>query len=304
METQEKWLPVKGYEGFYEISDHGKVRSVKRRGYIMSPYKNNGGYLCIRLSKDNKKKSFTVHRLVAEAFIPNPENLPQINHKNENKTYNLVENLEWCDCRYNLMYGSLPEKRKKLYGQAVCMYDKHGRFLKTFRSAREAERQLGVSHNSILKCCKGESYFAGSFLWRFEKETKRDNIIPKFYKNAPREVDQYDKNLNLIATHESIHAAARAIGGKAENIGFACRTSGHTASGFYWVFHGTKPTKKITKKIRKYDLRMNYIDTYANLNDASISVGGKSKKAGIKQCLYGKNKQAYGYIWKYCDHTI
>ena len=135
MAIQENWLPIKGYEDLYEVSDQGNVRSIDRvifqqgrlqkyRGSVISPFKNNGGYLCVRISKDNKNKSFTDHRLVAEAFIQNPNNLPQINHKNEDKTCNSVENLEWCDCRYNLMYGSLPEKRKSMCCQAICMYDK------------------------------------------------------------------------------------------------------------------------------------------------------------------------------------
>lgn len=113
----EIWKDIKGYEGYYQVSNFGKVRSLNR-----SIYRKNGrkqsfkdqelkfhdkhGYLGINLRKDGKIKSCTVHRLVAEAFIPNPYNLPQINHKDENKYNNRIDNLEWCSSSYNMNYGT------------------------------------------------------------------------------------------------------------------------------------------------------------------------------------------------------
>lgn len=312
MAIQENWLPIKGYEDLYEVSDQGNVRSIDRmifqqgrfqryKGSVISPFKNNGGYLCVRISKDNKKKSFTVHRLVAEAFIPNPNNLPQINHKNEDKTCNSVENLEWCDCRYNLMYGTLPEKRKSRCCQTICMYDKHGRFVRSIRSARDAERELGISHSTILDCCKGKAYSAGGFIWRFKRDTNGEPIKPQTHAKMPREVDQYDLHLNFIASYKSIHAAAKANGCNAEGVGVCCRTVGKTCGGYYWAFKGAVPKKKSSRKVIKYDLQMNFVEEFDSLTDACNSIGGNSKRAGMKQCIYGKNKQAYGYIWKYAD---
>ena len=113
----EEWRPIEGYEGLYEVSNTGKVRSVDRyvkysngqihlhKGKVLSPVKSNFGYLLVSLCCNGKYKSISVHRLVAQAFIENPDNLPEINHKNEDKTNNSVDNLEFCDRSYNNNYG-------------------------------------------------------------------------------------------------------------------------------------------------------------------------------------------------------
>lgn len=115
-ESSEIWKDIKGYEGYYQVSNYGRVKSSPRiivRGDINQPIKTRirksfitMGYLKLGLSKKGKTENVFVHRLVAEAFIPNPNNYPQVNHKNENKTDNRVENLEWCDSRYNNNFGS------------------------------------------------------------------------------------------------------------------------------------------------------------------------------------------------------
>ena len=118
----EEWRPVVGYEGLYEVSNTGRVRSldmyVKSRygnyrlhkGKVLSPAKDKNGYLKVNLCYNGKDKIIRVHRLVTEAFIPNPDNLPEVNHKDEDKTNNRVENLEWCDRSYNINYGTRKDK--------------------------------------------------------------------------------------------------------------------------------------------------------------------------------------------------
>lgn len=307
---KEEWKYIKGYEGIYEISSLGKVRSVDRyveqqgriqvyKSSTISPFMNNSGYLCVRLSKENHKKNFTVHRLVAESFVPNPCNYPQINHKDENKTNNTVCNLEWCTASYNGSYGTLGQRKEDKFGHRVCMYNDRGVFIKTFKSARGAGRELGISHSDILDCCKRKAFLAGGYAWRFLKDTKEANIDAVKYKTAPRKVCQYDENMNLIATYSSIHKAAQTIGANAENIGACCRGLSSTSNGFYWTYEGAPaPRKKRYRPIAKYDLDMNLVATFDSLDEACESAGGKSKKSGIKQCLYGKNKIAYGFIWK------
>lgn len=116
--TEEIWRPVVGYEGLYEVSSYGRVRSVDRyvkacyekyrlhKGKILSPGKDKDGYLFVVLSCNGKHKTITIHRLVSQAFIPNPDDLPIINHKDEVKTNNSVDNLEWCTAKYNANYGT------------------------------------------------------------------------------------------------------------------------------------------------------------------------------------------------------
>lgn len=121
MEQEEIWKDIEGYEGLYQVSNMGKVRSVDRidctghrlNGKILRPRMNSGGYLLVNLHNEGEQKTFTVHRLVAQAFIPNPEGLPQINHKDEDKTNNIVDNIEYCDRKYNCNYGTRNERVAK-----------------------------------------------------------------------------------------------------------------------------------------------------------------------------------------------
>ena len=119
---EEIWRPIEGYEGLYEVSNTGQVRSLNRyvkgkgksyrlqKGKMLSPIKNKDGYLQVNLCCNGKNKMFLVHRLSAQAFLPNPDNLPEINHKDEDKTNNIVDNLEWCDRSYNNNYGTRKDK--------------------------------------------------------------------------------------------------------------------------------------------------------------------------------------------------
>lgn len=102
---EEIWKDIEGYEG-YQVSNLGRVRSFKHKNVRILSTKNRGGYRQVQLCKDSTKKLCYVHRLVAEAFIPNPDDLPQVNHKDENKANNFVNNLEWCTAKYNLSYGT------------------------------------------------------------------------------------------------------------------------------------------------------------------------------------------------------
>ena len=112
----EEWRDIKGYEGYYQVSNLGRVRSVDRYcacwssvRFVKGALKNvrpHNGYLVVDLSLNGKSKTISVHRLVAQAFIPNTDNLPQVNHKDENKQNNCVDNLEWCTCEYNIKYGT------------------------------------------------------------------------------------------------------------------------------------------------------------------------------------------------------
>lgn len=110
----EIWRPISGYEGLYEVSDKGRIRAQSQYRSWKTPISltlMNTGYLRARLCKNGKGRGYSVHRLVAEAFIPNPDNLPLVNHKDEDKTNNCVENLEWCTHSYNSKYSANRRKQ-------------------------------------------------------------------------------------------------------------------------------------------------------------------------------------------------
>lgn len=187
---KEEWKDIEGYEGYYQVSNLGRVRSVDReiyktgdkeetiivhyKGKVLSQGHRHKGYLCVVLAKNSKLKSFAVHRLVAQAFIPNPYNLPQINHKDEDKTNNCVENLEWCDCRYNINYGSWREKQSKShkgkYTKKIVQLSKSGKVVRVFDSITEAEKVTGIRHISAVAC--GHRKYSGGYAWRFLNEYK------------------------------------------------------------------------------------------------------------------------------------
>lgn len=139
----EIWKDIEGYEGLYKVSSLGRVLSVKR-DKIMKLIPIKRGYLVVNLSKNNKMSQFRVQRLVAKAFIPNPLDYPIINHKDEDKTNNKVENLEWCDVRYNNEYSNVWEYAFRKTRKPIDVYDANGNFYNKYISIAEAARALGI----------------------------------------------------------------------------------------------------------------------------------------------------------------
>ena len=158
MKENEIWKDASGYEGLYQVSNRGRVRSIERRSFIgrkcggrmMKPGYNSRGYLVVSLHKNGKKKTKSVHRIVAETFLPNPNGLPQVNHRDEIKGNNNVENLEWCDAKYNINYGMRIEKLSK----KVRAVNVETAEVITFNSTREAGRK-GYRSSNVSMACKG-----------------------------------------------------------------------------------------------------------------------------------------------------
>lgn len=149
---------IKGYEGLYAITSCGKVWSYRAQKFL-KPSDNGIGYLKVSLYKDGKVESRFVHRLVAEAYIPNPENKTEINHKDENKEHNWLSNLEWTTHKENMNYGT----RKVIMAKPIYCEELD----KVFPSAHEAGRQLGIDYGGISKCCKGKYKTCGGYHWRY-----------------------------------------------------------------------------------------------------------------------------------------
>ena len=177
------------YEGLYKVSNWGRILSLNYRNTgkpgLMNPFDNGYGYLKVKLYKNKERKNCLVHRLIAETFLENPEEKPEVNHKDENKTNNFVflnedgsvdkekSNLEWCDRKYNNNYGTHNERISKAningkQSKRVLQFSKSGDFIREWESSMEIYRQLGYCNSFIGKCCKGKYESAYGFKWEYK----------------------------------------------------------------------------------------------------------------------------------------
>ena len=167
----EIWRDVVGYEGLYQVSNLGRVKSLNYHIYgkerILKPGNSSGGYFVVSLCKNSKRKPFYIHRLVATAFIPNPNNKPEVNNKDENKTNNRVDNLEWMTSKENINFGTHNERIARSLSKSVLQFAKNGEFVKEWQSIHQIERDLGFSPGNISQCCNGKLKTAYNFIWKF-----------------------------------------------------------------------------------------------------------------------------------------
>ena len=173
----EQWKDIEGYEGRYQVSNLGRVKSLpilKRNGngYYWTKEKirrlkiNEDGYQAITLVENSKFKTYTIHRLVATAFIENPNNYSEVNHIDEIKTNNRVDNLEWCTHAYNLEYGSRKEITRQKTMKPVLQFDRENNFIKKWISMTEAANQLNIAQGCISNCCHHKRKTAGNYIWK------------------------------------------------------------------------------------------------------------------------------------------
>ena len=188
------------YEGLYKVSNLGRILSLnyKRTGKakLRNPVEMLNGYLQVGFSKNKKTKTCYVHRLIAETFLPNPENLPEVNHKDEDKTNNFVflnedgsvdkekSNLEWCDRKYNNNYGTRTERFIKTMSKKVLQFSKTGEFIREWESTMECGRN-GFCQSHVAACCRGERKSHKGFLWMYaddykEKQFRELGYVPLF----------------------------------------------------------------------------------------------------------------------------
>ena len=204
MEEKEIWKDIEGFEGMYQVSNMGNVKSLERTVWcglngglyktvherILKPRKDRG-YLRVRLYKDGKSRWYLVHQLVAIAFCENPEGYTEVNHIDEDKTNNCAKNLEYCSRSYNMTYNGRAnkvgkkvaeklrgrkqseehiKKRAEKHCKPVLAIDKITGLILKFVSSREAEKETGIPHGNICACCTGKRNSAGGFYWMFAND--------------------------------------------------------------------------------------------------------------------------------------
>lgn len=196
--TREQWKPIDGFPN-YQVSNRGRVMNLET-GKVLKNRSNNHGYPYVALPKgDGKPKNMLVHRLVATAFIPNPDNLAQVNHLDEDKTNNNVENLEWCTASQNMRHSA---------HQMSCKINQltlDGEFIRQWESSMQIERETGYDQGNIIKCCKRYKNYShvGGFKWEYA-----DGLNQQRH-NRPVAALTMDKD--LIAEYKSVAEAARSL---------------------------------------------------------------------------------------------
>lgn len=317
-EIEEIWKDIEGYEGYYQVSNLGRVRSLdrilfksngrteKRQGQIMLPCKGKDGYLLIGLRRETKsKKSFSVHRLVAEAFIPNPNNLPQVNHKDENIHNNNADNLEWCTCLYNNNYGNRNDKLTK--------YDKDREVLVYL------EGEYFTKYKNVLHLC--EEFKIDKNLFSAKRSyVKVDNYIFVYayiFDDIPLHIDEINlkvKTKKYVCTYNyktgeiikiykdndeacedlkiSIHILRHIIrDNKIHNNMFI-----KNFKRYKEIPNKIKVKKCFKRKIFQYDSNHNLIKVWETGVDIKNTLGYDYSL--ISACCNGRRKSAYGYFWE------
>lgn len=174
----EQWVDIVGYEGLYSISNLGRIASHHRDEFrILHPTTHRTNrYSYVNLCRNGIATLFRVHVLVAKHFLPNPNGLLEVNHKDEDKSNNRVDNLEWCTRKYNVNYGTAQQRRREKQrarvSKSVVQYSKTGEYICTYASISGASRIVGISTSHIVNCCNRRKPSAGNFIWRYLEEVQ------------------------------------------------------------------------------------------------------------------------------------
>lgn len=220
--VKEEWKDVVGYEGIYQVSNYGSVKSLERKTFHgkvcftskEKPMKQclRGGYKTVCLRKDNAKKMQRVHRLVAQAFISNPENKQFVDHIDGDRLNNVVTNLRWCTPRENMNNEvTYPRNRRALQeawnkrSKKVYQYTLNGEFIQEWTNTSQASKATNATKQSIKLCCEGKYRSANGFRWSFEK---KDNIGAITMQYNCVKVAKMDKMGNILGCYDSLKDAA------------------------------------------------------------------------------------------------
>lgn len=316
----EVWKPIEGCET-HQVSNYGRVKSLERR--IKSKGDSTShrkacilrvrlylGYPKVSLLLNGKTMLVSVHRLVAKAFVANPNNYPIINHKNEIKHDNRALNLEWCTTKYNVNYGTgrnrSAMKKIETHGKRICQYTKDGDLVMKYLSVTVASKQNGYNPREIWKACKGKSHTYKGYVWRYERDAFDKYPINIDYskrkKKQCRPIAKYSTDGTLIRIYEG---GMREIRQEYENDSsiYGCLYGGtHTAYGYIWRYKDQIPPDPIPlkRKIVQYSLDYELIAVHDSLSDAARFVNSRHMTP-ISNCLQGRSITSLGFIWKYED---
>lgn len=265
---EEIWKDIKDFEGLYQVSNFGRVRSLGHdkwhKGRIIKPhYDGRKHYLFVQIYKNKNSKKINVHRLVAETFIPNPQNLPQVNHKDEDKINNCVWNLEWCTNKYNINYNNKSAMKRAIKTRyerydikelvakikatklanhsysaerAVNQFTWGGTFIKRYPSSVAAMKETGAQMHVIGRCCKGKCKQAGGFIWLYDEDV--DQISKRTLDAHPnsKKVGQYDLNGVLIKVWNSATEVCKTLNINPASLSECCHGKRKKTKGFIWKF--------------------------------------------------------------------
>lgn len=235
---EEIWKPVNGYDGRYWISSFGRVWSNITKK-ILSAHINSNGYENVQLFKlHGGSQVVRVHRLVAEAFIQNPDNLPEVNHKDENSLNNHASNLEWCTHQYNVAYGTNRMRaRGKLIGRCggkkTAQYSMFGNLIATYPSSRYAGMQTKIADSAISACARGKRKQAGKFMWKFYSGDNPPAKIQMHQSKRYIPVCSYNRAYGATKTFLSISDAAKQIHCSETKLRTAIKEH-KKCEGLYW----------------------------------------------------------------------
>lgn len=298
-------INIKGedVEGYFLCRD-GKIWSEKQNHFLKLNV--NGGYYSQTIQHRGTRCSFRVHKQIAQAFIPNPNNYDIVNHKNGNRLDNDVENLEWCTQSTNIKHAH-ENGLIKVHIRPVVQYDIKGKKIAEYKSIKDASKNTGVRRSDISTACLGRQQTTSGFVWRYKEYESNVNTdsFKLEYKFKTNKVVQFDLNCKKIREYDSAKEAAEYTGNNVNNIRFACSKKVESSGGFMWRYKGDeesvvpKTIKPVynQRKIVQFDFNGNKIAEYESMKEACELTG--SLQSGISKVCLGIQKSSNGFMWKY-----
>lgn len=324
MKSTEEWRPVVGFVGYYEVSNLGNVRSISRKvrekspkggyfqeGRIIAKCMNNKGYYVAHLCRDGICVNKFVHRLVAEAFIPNPNNLPQVNHKDENPSNNNVDNLEWCDCKYNINYGTARQRQQDKARKPIYQLDKDTKeIVKAWKYAGEVAIQFECGKSRVFGWCQDYAEAEG-YIWCYAEDYKEGYWSGKVIKSIrvkPRAIYKIDPTTLKVLSEYQTTDELRGDGYETTAVYDVCDGKTRKHGGYFWCYvkdynpdiFQPKKMKHFKRKVIQYDLKTGEeLGRWESLREMTKATGYLGPHVG--QCCRGLRSESYGYGWRFVD---